>query len=626
MSENLKPTLDPADALRARRSAQIANLVIVSLCFLLPFFWIQMRWKVVVPLVCGIAMMLVCRLLGQRGRIDAANLLLLGSVTALASSLMWVGEGLRDAALLAYPAILIMAGLLVGKKGFYSLWATILCFVAFITLATEVLGWRTSIAPSNPVAMWRDVSVILVASGLAVWLIVNDMHKALESLRDQIAQVTASQKQLTYLSQHDGLTGLPNRSMGREHVQQAISTATRHGTRVALLFVDLDNFKAINDSLGHAAGDDFLKQVAGRLSAAVRKSDIVERHGGDEFVIGLTDIVSAEDVPYAANKLLASLSHPIVLKDTQLSTSCSIGIAMFPDDSGDYESLLRQADIAMYQAKESGRNTYRFFDASMHANIQNNVLLLSNLRQALERKEFALYYQPVFDLATGALVGAEALIRWFQPEKGLVSPADFIPAAENSGLIVDIGIWVLEEACRQMATWHRQGRRDFVLAVNLSPVQFRRGNIEAVVENALKVSGLDPAFLELEITESTLVQDTESFIVSLRRLKALGVKISIDDFGTGYSNLSYLQRFSVDKLKIDQSFVKRLQMGPQDRAIVTAIIQMAKSLELSTTAEGIEDDASRQILLGLGCVQGQGYFFARPMPASEFDRTAEHWH
>lgn len=625
MSDSLEPTIDMADALRAKRLAQIATVVIVALCVLLPFFWMQMRWTVVVPMVWGIAMMLLCQVLGRRGWIDAANLMLLTSVTALVSILMWVGEGLRDVALLAYPVILIMAGLLVGKKGFYGLWAAILAFVAFLTVATEVLAWRTSIAPSDPIELWRNVSVILVASGLAVWIIVNDMHKALANLRAQIVQVTASKKQLAYLSQHDALTGLPNRSMGREHIQQAIVYATRHGSRVALLFVDLDNFKAINDSLGHAAGDEFLKQVASRLSSAVRKSDIVDRHGGDEFVIGLTDIGDAEDVSHAVNKLMGSLSDPILLGDTQVSTSCSIGIAMFPDDGRDYESLLRQADIAMYQAKESGRNAYRFFDQTMHTNIQNNVMLLSNLRLALEREELALYYQPVFDLATGALVGAEALIRWLHPEKGVIAPGEFIPAAEKSGLIVDIGAWVLREACRQMAVWHKQGRRNFVLAVNLSPVQFRRGNVELVVENALKRSGLDPAYLELEITESTLVQDTESFIVSLRRLKALGVKISIDDFGTGYSNLSYLQRFAVDKLKIDQSFVKRLLGGPQDRAIVTAIIQMAKSLELSTTAEGIEDDASRQILIGLGCDQGQGYFFARPMPASEFDKTAVHW-
>lgn len=479
--------------------------------------------------------------------------------------------------------------------------------LALLTYATAK-GWRASpLLPRDPVELWRDVSLILFVGGLAVWTVVNDMYKTLVNLREQVVKVTASQKQLAYLSQHDALTGLPNRSMGRDYIQQAITNAKRRESRVALLFVDLDNFKAVNDSLGHAMGDEFLKQVATRLAASVRKSDVVARHGGDEFVIGLTDIVDAEDVSKAASTVQA----------------CSIGIALFPDDGGDYESLLREADIAMYQAKESGRNAYRFFDPAMHANIQSNLLLLSSLRAALVRSEFVLQYQPVVDLASGDLVGAEALIRWQQTPHALVPPGDFIPAAEKSGLIVDIGAWVLVEACRQMAAWQAAGREQFVMAVNLSPVQFRRGNIEAVVAAALRQSGLNPACLELEITESTLVQDTETFIASLQHLKALGVKISIDDFGTGYSNLSYLQRFAVDKLKIDQSFVKRLLQGPQDRAIVTAIIQMAKSLNLSTTAEGIEDEATRQILVELGCGQGQGYFFARPVPGVVFDQTVD---
>ena len=366
-----------------------------------------------------------------------------------------------------------------------------------------------------------------------------------------------------------------------------------------------------------------LKQVAERLAAAVRKSDIVDRHGGDEFVIGLTDVVDLDDVSKAATKVLASLAQPVMINDTELSTSCSIGIALFPDDGADYESLLREADIAMYRAKEDGRNTYRFFDPAMNASIQSNLRLLSNLRAGLVRNEFVLHYQPVVDLCSGALVGAEALVRWQQTSQALVPPADFIPAAEKSGFIVDLGAWVLGEACRQMVVWQTAGRDQFTMAVNLSPMQFRRGNIEAVVAAALQQSGLDPACLELEITESTLVQDTETFIASLQNLKALGVKISIDDFGTGYSNLSYLQRFAVDKLKIDQSFVKRLLHGPQDRAIVTAIIQMAKSLNLSTTAEGIEDDPTRQILLDLGCLQGQGYYFARPFNAASFDQAVQ---
>lgn len=613
------PAVDMSAALRSLRLAQFSALVALALCVSIPFFVYVQRWQMVAPQLGGLAMAAFCFVLNRRGNTKEATLLLLTSITAMSAALMWLGDGLKDAALLTYPVLLTMAGLLVGKRGYYILWASMMGIVAVITFATTH-SWRASpVLPRDPVELWRDVSIILGAGGLAVLFIVSDIQKTLIDLREQVVKVLASQKHLAYLSQHDALTGLPNRAMGRDHIQQAIVNARRRRSRVALLFVDLDNFKAVNDSLGHAAGDDLLKQVAMRLEGAVRKSDIVERHGGDEFVIGLTDIGDVEDVSKVANTLLGSLAAPIVINGAEIGTTCSIGIALFPDDGADYESLLREADIAMYRAKETGRNAFRFFDPAMNANIQSNLLLLSHLRAALVRQEFVLHYQPVVTMDTGAWVGAEALIRWQHPQKGLVPPGDFIPAAEKSGLIVEMGEWVLQEACRQLAAWQAAGRAPIVMAVNLSPVQFKRGDIVTVVERALHQSGVDPACLELEITESTLVQDTETFIASLQKLKALGVKISIDDFGTGYSNLSYLQRFAVDKLKIDQSFVKRLHLGPQDRAIVNAIIQMTKSLGLSTTAEGIEDDAARQILLNLDCNLGQGYFFARPMATDAFD-------
>jgi predicted signal transduction protein with EAL and GGDEF domain len=362
----------------------------------------------------------------------------------------------------------------------------------------------------------------------------------------------------------------------------------------------------------------FLKQVALRLQQSVRSSDMVSRHGGDEFMICLSDDPAIEDASAVATQVLTSMTQPFVLQGTPFATSASIGIALMPDDASDYETLLRNADMAMYQAKESGRNAFRFYDDTMNVKAKHNLLLVSGLRAALAKNEFVLFYQPVVDLSNGRLLGCEALIRWVHPHRGLVPPADFIPAAETSGLIVAMGEWTLKEACRQMVEWQMGGLRDFVMAVNLSPVQFRRGNIETIVQEALTLSGLDPFCLELEITESTLIQDSETFMLSLQRLKAMGVKISIDDFGTGYSNLSYLQRFAVNKLKIDQSFVQRLLNGPQDRAIVMAIIQMARSLNLVTTAEGIEDELTGQTLREMGCDQGQGYYFARPVAAEDF--------
>jgi diguanylate cyclase (GGDEF)-like protein len=382
--------------------------------------------------------------------------------------------------------------------------------------------------------------------------------------------------------------------------------------------VDVDNFKDINDSLGHSAGDAFLKEVSLRLLTAVRLSDIVCRQGGDEFLIGLPEMANSEDISQVANNILRQMQAPFSLRETEILASCSVGIAVYPKDGKKFEELLRHADLAMYQAKEAGRNTFRFFDDDIHFSITENLHLISSMRAAIAQQEFVLHYQPIVNLATGSLVGAEALVRWRNPKLGLVAPAMFIPTAEKSGLIVELGQWVIEEACRQMQAWRKAGAPPLTIAVNLSPVQFRRGDIEGVIERALQRTGLDPACLELEVTESTLVQDTEKFIAVLQRIKAMGIRISIDDFGTGYSNLSYLQRFSVDKLKIDQSFVKRLPNGPQDAAIVNAIIQMARSLQLTTSAEGVENEATRTRLLEMGCDLAQGYLFARPLTAEQF--------
>ena len=615
--QSLDVQKDLQNDLRSRRLTQISNLVMVALLFAVVVYISKGIWFVLPPLFGGLAMMLVCQWLNRRDKVDAANMLMLLSLLATVSALMWIAEGLQDVAMLAYPVLLIMAGLLVTRRYFFTLLGLMMLYMVVLTLATEEWGWRANASASTSYDLLRDGLMMMLVSGFSVWVIVNDMHGALARLKAQIDKYQASDRHLTYLSQHDNLTGLPNRSLGRDRIEQAIVHAARNKSRVALMFVDLDNFKAINDSLGHNVGDEYLKQVAARLSQSVRKSDVVARHGGDEFVIGLTDVGNVQDISSAASVVLERLTGAFMARDTEISASCSIGIAMYPDDGTDYESLLRQADIAMYQAKESGRNTFRFFDEAMNANIQQNLLLVSNLRAALARNEFVLHYQPVVDLENGRLVAAEALVRWRHPEKGMIPPLEFIPAAEKSGLIVNLGEWVLGEACRQLVAWRAAGYTDFVMAVNLSPVQFRRGNVEELVEAALRESGIPPHCLELEITESTLIQDTEKFISTLKKLKALGVKLSIDDFGTGYSNLSYLQRFEVDKLKIDQSFVRRLMDGPQERAIVSAIIQMAKSLHLNTTAEGIEDEVVWNELRTLGCTLGQGYHFSRPRPAED---------
>ena len=606
-------------ALRARRLVQIALLVILAMGIALVVYAVKGNWDIFAPLVFVIVLMVVCLWLNARGHTDAANALLIGSVTAGMCTLVWISEGLHDAGLLSFPVLLILGGLLLHPAAFGALLAAQIVFLVVLTMATEVWHLRVDSNPSTAFDILRDASLILLVGGAAVGLVVVDLHRLLAHLRLQVLQQDVAQKELTYLSQHDGLTGLPNRAMGRQMLGQAIEHAARRNLGVALLFVDLDHFKHVNDTLGHDAGDEFLRQIALRLAAAVRGADIVARHGGDEFTMALTDIADAQDASIVAANVLRSLEEPLGIKGHELQAGCSIGIALFPQDGKDYEALLRAADIAMYQAKESGRNAFRFYSEEMNAQHQHAMTLASELRAALAHREFVLHYQPIVRLADGGLVGVEALVRWQHPTRGLLAPDQFIGAAEKTGLIVEMGQWVLQEACRQMCQWQASGLAGLVVAVNLSPVQFRRGEVDVVVAHVLAQTGLPAGSLELEIVESTLIEDTEKFIVSLERIKALGVKIAIDDFGTGYSNLAYLQRFAVDKLKIDRSFVRHVTTDTQQRALVEAIVNMAGSLSLNTTAEGIEDETVRSVLLELGCAQGQGYHFARPLPAADFE-------
>ena len=614
---------DYAQGMRGRRLVQIARLVMAAEAATAVLYVSHGDWPVVGALAAGALLAAACLVLSRRGHANFGGAILLGSLTLLSSTLMWISEGLHDVALMAYPVILIMAGLLGAKRYFFILLACMLGFVAWLSLATYAWHTRVDGMPSGGGSIWRDTTVILLVSAAAVWIVIDDMQTALARLREQIGKFNESQAHLAYLAKHDVLTGLPNRALGHDRIEQALRQAARRKDVLALLFVDLDNFKSVNDMLGHSTGDEFLKEVALRLTQAVRKSDVVSRHGGDEFLIGLVDIASADDASNVATAILASLAQPFFVKDTELSCTGSIGIALYPQDGADYDTLLRQSDIAMYSAKESGRNAWRFFDVAMQAHLQQGLLLVAGLRGALARHEFELHYQPVIDLVSGRLLGAEALVRWRRPDCGLVMPGMFIDAAERSGLIVDIGAWVLEEACRQLVEWQQSGCGEFTMAVNLSVVQFRRGNVDEVVQGVLERTGLRAGCLELELTESTLVDDADTFILALQRLKALGVRLSIDDFGTGYSNLSYLQRFSVDKLKVDRSFIVRLDNSPQDRAIVDAIVQIARSLDLVVTAEGIEDASVVQALIEMGCAQGQGYLVGKPQPAAEFERLLQ---
>lgn len=614
------PRHDDAEeaTVRCRRVFQFALLVFIAFSGTAAQYGLQSRWDVVLSLGLGAALMLPCQWLNHRGHHEAAAGIVLSVATLSLFSIMWFSDGLRDSSLLGYPVILIGAGQLLKPKHFWILLAFMLGCVVILGLGT-LNGWRTGVTPGTELDRLTDSVSILLINGFLVWFLTYDMQNALVRLRAQIARFHASEKNLTYLAQHDGLTRLPNRILGNELLTEAMRAAAEEKNLVAMLFVDLDNFKDVNDSLGHSAGDDFLVQVAQRLRESVRQSDIVCRQGGDEFLIGLTGLQHPDAVAKVSQDILQKMQAPFQLRGLEVLASCSIGIALYPQHGNSFDELMRHADLAMYHAKEAGRNTFRFFSEDIRSSVTESLHLISSLRQAVTQGEFVLHYQPVYDLHSGKLLGAEALVRWQNPKLGMVSPGLFITLAEKSGLIVDIGQWVLTEACRQMQAWRQQGATDLFVSVNLSPVQFSRGNVEAVIAQALRETGLDPRQLELEVTESTLIHDTEKFITTLGRIQHSGIRMSIDDFGTGYSNLSYLQRFPVHKLKIDQSFVRRLMQGQKDVAMVSAIIHLAKSLQLTVTAEGVENEATREALTRMGCDQAQGYLFARPMPAKDFE-------
>ncbi len=456
-------------------------------------------------------------------------------------------------------------------------------------------------------------------------------YLAISAVRDRDGNVTnyvgifqdigerkSAEERIQFLAHHDVLTGLPNRSLLRDRAEMALHHAKRQGHRVAILFIDLDRFKTINDSLGHEIGDVLLKQASERILATVRAGDTVCRLGGDEFVVLLPDVDEAEDAERVADKLIAAVNRPYLIDSHELLITCSAGIAIYPEHGGDIDTLQRNADAAMYAAKNSGRNTSLFYSPEMNAEALEYLTMENGLRRAVERDELFLEYQPQVDLADGRIVGMEALIRWRHPERGVLMPGVFIGIAEESGLIGPIGTWVLRRACEQMRDLARLGVSDLAVAVNVSAIQFGKPDFVQQVRSAIEDAGVSPAMLELEVTEGVIMRGSHPEIETLRQLDELGLQLSIDDFGTGYSSLSYLKRFEVDKLKIDQSFIRDLAVDPEDAAIVRSIIQMAHSLGLRTIAEGVEHEPLLHYLRIYHCDEAQGFHFGYPMPADEF--------
>jgi diguanylate cyclase (GGDEF)-like protein/PAS domain S-box-containing protein len=482
---------------------------------------------------------------------------------------------------------------------------------------------KTLLLPSSAIFIRRDEIQIPVEGSIAP-IRSGESHAAgaIIVVRD-VSTARAMSYQMIHLAEHDSLTGLPNRLLLNDRVGQAIALATRHKKQIALLFLDLDGFKHVNDSLGHSIGDKLLQATGKRLVDCVRAADTVSRQGGDEFVILLSEVEHPEDVASTARRMLKVVAEPQSIDLHDLHITTSIGLSVYPDDGLDAETLIKNADTAMYQAKENGRQSYQFFKPAMNTRAVERQSIEESLRRALERQEFALHYQPKINLRTGEIVGAEALIRWTHPTRGAVSPGLFIPVAEDCGLILPISQWVLREACKQTRSWADAGLPAVTIAVNVSAMEFRQESFLEDIFVALKETGLDPSSLELEITEGILMKRAESAASVLQALRAAGVRIAIDDFGTGYSSLSYLRKFPIDALKIDQSFVRQITMNTDDATIVSAIISMGQSMKLRVIAEGVETQKELEFLKAHQCDECQGYFFSRPVLPGQFAKLLE---
>jgi diguanylate cyclase (GGDEF)-like protein len=469
--------------------------------------------------------------------------------------------------------------------------------------------WKNSIRTIK--AKWLYRQVVRVEDGVVV--IVRDITERKEA-----------EERISHMAHHDALTGLPNRSLLDDRIRQAMLQAQRYGSHVTVVFMDLDNFKLVNDTLGHKAGDELLKTIATRMVGSVRQTDTVVRLGGDEFVLvllGQSD--PAESITRVLHKIREAIAEPIYLEGQKLEVTSSMGLASFPEDGQDSETLLMNADAAMYQAKALGRNNYQFYTAEMNARIHERLALQEGIRHAIERDEFYLDYQAQLDLRSGRIIGAEALIRWRHPQKGLISPAEFIPLAEETSLILPIGEWVLQTACRQNRAWQDAGMPPLVVSVNVSARQFKENNLIQQVKTALEQSGLDASLLELEVTESLIMQNVQQAVATMKELQAMGVQLAIDDFGTGYSSLSSLKSFPISRLKLDRSFVRDLPHDEDDKAIAKAVISLGHELELRVLAEGVETAEQLAFLRASGCDEMQGYFFSRPIPPAEFARLLE---
>ncbi|GMM72390.1 hypothetical protein MTsDn5_23420 [Alteromonas gracilis] len=612
----LSPSLDTDDLIKIRRH-RVTQISTVT-CFGLFISLFAAREITFDIMLVALAAMFTAAILAYKHFVVASSYLLLVALSSMLFALSATGAGTFDIAMLGYPAIIIFAALLGG----IGLFGTVLSLVLVQCIILTWLVMKGVITPNSPKLTWSHLTfimIIFVITGFCVFILVQDIRRLMTSLQLEYTKVKKNREHIQYLAHHDPLTNLPNRLLGERLFNEKLAQSEANGLQLALAFIDLDNFKPVNDALGHSAGDRFLQHISQLINEKLSDDECLIRFGGDEFIVLAANITDRKHIETLCERLIEWCSSEFEVFQTNIVVSASIGVAVAPEDGAKFKQLCRKADVAMYEAKRNGRNRFEFYDVKFDEESDEKFSLIQRLRPAVLANQFEVYYQPLIDLKSGQICSIEALVRWPQEDGSLVFPDKFIPLAESSGLINPLGEWVLIQACLFCAKLHRNGHSEISVAVNLSFAQFKDGNLPSIVKRALDLTQLNPKFLELELTESILADENGSIPEQLEKMKNLGVQFAIDDFGTGYSNLNYLRKFNAHKLKIDRIFINTLGLDENDVPLVSAIINIAESLGMVTVAEGIEHEAALRKLEEMGCDVGQGFYWSKPVPEKQIE-------
>jgi len=612
----LSPSLDTDDLIKIRRH-RVTQISTVT-CFGLFISLFAARDITFDVMLIALAAMFTVAILAYKHFVVASSYLLLVALSSMLFALSATGAGTFDIAMLGYPAIIIFAALLGG----IGLFGTVLSLVLVQCIILTWLVMEGVITPNTPKLTWSHLTfimIIFVITGFCVFILVQDIRRLMTSLQLEYTKVKKNREHIQYLAHHDPLTNLPNRLLGERLFNEKLAQSEANGLQLALAFIDLDNFKPVNDALGHSAGDRFLQHISQLINEKLSDDECLIRFGGDEFIVLAANITDRKHIETLCERLIDWCSSEFEVFQTNIVVSASIGVAVAPKDGAKFKQLCRKADVAMYEAKRNGRNRFEFYDVKFDEESDEKFLLIQRLRPAVLANQFEVYYQPLIDLKSGQICSIEALVRWPQKDGALVFPDKFIPLAESSGLINPLGEWVLIQACLFCAKLHRNGHSEISVAVNLSFAQFKDGTLPSIVKRALDLTQLNPKFLELEFTESILADENGSIPEQLEKMKNLGVQFAIDDFGTGYSNLNYLRKFNAHKLKIDRIFINTLGLDENDVPLVSAIINIAESLGMVTVAEGIEHEAALKKLEEMGCDVGQGFYWSKPVPEKQIE-------